>query len=104
MSHEFEAGGNRNYELECLTSININLPEAHGSIDGSGAMIQAGRSWVRDPMRSLNFFDLPNHSSRTMALRFTQPLKEMSIRNLPGAKGRQACKSHNLTATCEPIV
>jgi hypothetical protein len=34
----------------------------------------------------------------------TQPLTEMSIRNLPGVKGRQAHKADNLTAICEPIV
>jgi hypothetical protein len=30
------------------------------------------------------FFNLPNHSSRTMALRSTGPLAEKSTRNLPG--------------------
>jgi hypothetical protein len=32
----------------------------------------------------IGFFNLPNPSSRTMALGSTQPLKEMSTRNLPG--------------------
>jgi hypothetical protein len=40
----------------------------------------------------------------TMALGSTQPLTEMSIRNLPEAKGRPACKADNLNAICEPIV
>jgi hypothetical protein len=31
----------------------------------------------------VDFFNLPNPSSRTMALRSTQPLTEMSTRNLP---------------------
>jgi hypothetical protein len=39
-----------------------------------------------------------------MTLRSTQPLTEMSTRNLPGAKGRQARGADNLTAICEPIV
>jgi hypothetical protein len=39
-----------------------------------------------------------------MALVLTQPLTEMSDRNLPGGKGRPARKADNLTATCEPIV
>jgi hypothetical protein len=39
-----------------------------------------------------------------MALGSTQPLIEMSTRNLPGAKGRPARKADNLTAICEPIV
>jgi hypothetical protein len=46
-------------------------------------MLQTGRSQVRFPIRSLNFFSLPNPSSRTMALGPTQPLTEMSTRNLP---------------------
>jgi hypothetical protein len=32
------------------------------------------------------FFNLPNPSSRIMALRSTQPLIEMSTRNFPGVK------------------
>jgi hypothetical protein len=34
----------------------------------------------------------------------TQPLTEMSTRDLPGGKGRPACKAHSLTAICESIV
>jgi hypothetical protein len=39
-----------------------------------------------------------------MALVSTQPLTEMSTRNLPGGKGRQARKADNLTVICGPIV
>jgi hypothetical protein len=39
-----------------------------------------------------------------MALGLTQPLTEMSTRNLPGGKGRPERKPDNLTAICEPIV
>jgi hypothetical protein len=39
-----------------------------------------------------------------MALGSTQPLTEMSTRNLPGGKGRPARKADNPTAICEPIV
>jgi hypothetical protein len=39
-----------------------------------------------------------------MTLGSTQPLTEMSTRNLPGGKGRSAGKADNLTAICEPIV
>jgi hypothetical protein len=46
-------------------------------------MLQAGRSRVRVPMWWIFFFNWPNPSSRTMALGSTQPLTEMSIRNLP---------------------
>jgi hypothetical protein len=38
-----------------------------------------------------------------MTLGSTQPLTEMSTRNLPGVKGRPALKANNLTAICEPI-
>jgi hypothetical protein len=45
-------------------------------------MLQAGRSRVRVP-DEVDFFNVPNPSSRTMALGSTQPLTEMSTRNLP---------------------
>jgi hypothetical protein len=67
-------------------------------------MLLAGRSQVRFPLRSLDIFNLPNPSSRTMALVSTEPLTEMSTRNLHGGKGRPARKAENLTAICEPIV
>jgi hypothetical protein len=39
-----------------------------------------------------------------MALESTQPLTEMSSRNLPGSKERPALKADNLTAIWESIV
>jgi hypothetical protein len=39
-----------------------------------------------------------------MALRSTQPLTEMSMKNLLGGKGRPAREADNLTAIREPIV
>jgi hypothetical protein len=39
-----------------------------------------------------------------MALGFTQPLTEMSTRNLPGGKGQPTRKADNLTAICQSIV
>jgi hypothetical protein len=47
-------------------------------------MLQAGRSRVQVPLRSLDISNWPNPSSRTMALGSTQPLREMSIRNILG--------------------
>jgi hypothetical protein len=47
-------------------------------------MLQAGRSRVQLSMRSFDFFNLPNPSSRTMAPGSNQPLTEMNTRNLPG--------------------
>jgi hypothetical protein len=76
---------------------------ARGSVVGWGTMLQAGRSRDRIPRRWI-FFNLPNLSSCTMALGSTQPLTEMSTRNIPGGKGRPARKADNLTAIYEPIV
>jgi hypothetical protein len=39
-----------------------------------------------------------------MVMGSTQPLIEMSTRNLPGGKGGPARKADNLTVICEPIV
>jgi hypothetical protein len=66
-------------------------------------MLQAGRSPVRVPDEE-DFFKLPNPSSRTMALGLTQPLTEMSTRNIPGGKKRPAPRADNLAAIYEPIV
>jgi hypothetical protein len=63
-------------------------------------MLQAG-SILNEVIWFLNW---PNPSSRTVGLGSTQPLTEMSTRNLPVDKGRPARKSDNLTAICEPIV
>jgi hypothetical protein len=67
-------------------------------------MLQAGRSRVRVPMEWIYFLNLPNPSSSTMVLGSTQPLTEMSTRNLPGEEGLPVHKADKLTAICEPIV
>jgi hypothetical protein len=77
---------------------------ARGSIVGWGTMQQAWKLRDPFPMRSLDFFNWPNPSSRTMALGSTQPPTWMNTRNLPGGKGRPERKVDNLTAMCEPIV
>jgi hypothetical protein len=46
-------------------------------------MLQVGRSPVL-VLDKVDFFNLPNPSSRTMAVGSTRPLTEMSIGNLPG--------------------
>jgi hypothetical protein len=74
------------------------------SISHWGTTLQAGRSRVRFPMRSLIFFSLSNPYSRIMTLGSTQPLTEVSTRNLPGNKGRPARKADNLNVICELIV
>jgi hypothetical protein len=71
---------------------------AHGSV--------AATSWkvAGSIPDEVNFFNLPNPSSRTIVLGSTQSLTEMSTRNLPGGKGRQGHKAENFTAICDPIV
>jgi AraC-like DNA-binding protein len=49
-------------------------------------MLQAGRSLVR-VLDEVDFFDLRNPSSHTVALRVTQPITEMTTRTFPGGKG-----------------
>jgi hypothetical protein len=58
---------------------------ARGSVVGWGNMLQAGSSLVRVP-DEVDFLNLSNPSSSTMALGSTQPLTEMSTRNFPGGK------------------
>jgi hypothetical protein len=58
-------------------------------------MLQAGRSRVSVPMR-WSSFNLPNPSSRTMALGSTQPLTEMSTRIFLGVKGGRRIRLTNL--------
>jgi hypothetical protein len=48
------------------------------------SILQAGKVTSSIPDEVIEFFNLPNPSSRTMALGSTQPLTEMSARNLPG--------------------
>jgi hypothetical protein len=52
----------------------------------------------------VDFFNLPNPSSRIMALVSTLPPTEMNTRNLSGGKGQPAREADNLAAICEPIV
>jgi hypothetical protein len=57
---------------------------ARGRIVGWGTMLQAERSRFWVPIKSVPFLNVPNSSSRTLALGSTQPLTEMSTRNSPG--------------------
>jgi hypothetical protein len=72
------------------------------SVVGCDTMLQPeGQGSIPDVTE---FFNWLNPSSPAVALVSTQPLTEMSIRNLPGGKGRPVRKADNLTAICEPIV
>jgi hypothetical protein len=77
--------------------------EARDSVVGWGTMLQAGRSPVQVPSE-VDLFRLPNSSSRTMALGLTQPLTNMSTRNLPGSKKWPPHRADNLASVCEPNV
>jgi hypothetical protein len=68
-----------------------------------GTMLQPWRLPVRVP-DDVDFLNLPNPSSRTMALVSTQTLTEMSTRNLPGGKKRPTRRADNLAAIYEPYV
>jgi hypothetical protein len=52
----------------------------------------------------IGFFIWHSPSSRSMALDSSQPVTEMSTRNLPRSKGWQGHKADNLTTICESIV
>jgi hypothetical protein len=84
----------------------INTPftvhRSRGSVVSWGTILQVGRS--RDWIPMDFFFNLPDPYSRTMPPGSTHPLTEMSTRNIPGDKGRQARKADSLTAIYEPIV
>jgi hypothetical protein len=67
-------------------------------------MLQAERSPVRFPDEVDFFCNLPNSSSRIMALSSTQSLTKISTRKLPGAKKRPARRADNLVAICESNV
>jgi hypothetical protein len=56
------------------------------------------------PDEVIHSLSLPKPSSCIVDLGPTQPLTEMSTKNLPGGKGRPARKADNLTAICETIV
>jgi hypothetical protein len=81
----------------------MNTRGARGSVVGWGTMLQAGKSPIRVP-DEVDFFNLLNPSSRTLALGSTQPLTEMSIRNLNGGNKRPARRADNLAVICEPNV
>jgi hypothetical protein len=66
-------------------------------------MLQAGTLPVRVP-DVVDFFNLPNPFSCTMALGSTQHLTEMSTRNFPGAKKRPVSRADNLAAIYTPNV
>jgi hypothetical protein len=85
----------------CISQLCLNVRPRSGVV-GWDTMLQAGRSRDLFPKRSLDLFNLPNPSSRTMALGSTQPPSETNSRNIHGVKrGRGLDK---FTAICEPTL
>jgi hypothetical protein len=74
---------------------------AHCIVIGWDTMPQAGMVAVSISVEVTEIFNWPNPSNRTMALGSTQPLTEMSTRNLPGVVKR--CRRVRLT-TLPPSV
>jgi hypothetical protein len=70
-------------DSERLNVVCTQTDVARSSVVGWGTILQAERSRVPVSMRWI-FFNLLNPSSRTMTLGSTQPLTEMSTRNLLG--------------------
>jgi hypothetical protein len=64
---------------------------------GWGTALQIGRSRVQFPMLSHNWH---NSSCRTMALGSTQPLTEMSTRNISWGKGGRCAGLTTLPPSC----
>jgi hypothetical protein len=54
-----------------------------------GPVLQTGRSRIRFLLWTLGIFNLHNPTNRTMALSLTQPLTEISTRNLLGGGGER---------------
>jgi hypothetical protein len=67
--------------LQCTDTWTLNLiflPSKHVGAVGWGTALQAGRSQVRFPIASFEFFIDNNTSGRTVPLGLTQPLTELS--------------------------
>jgi hypothetical protein len=63
---------------------------AHGSVAG----------WGTIPEEVIWFINCPNPTSRTVILESTQPLTEMSTRNLPGGKDEGWQPHRHLWTNC----
>jgi hypothetical protein len=66
-------------------------------------ILQDGGLQVPFLMRSLDFYNLPNPFSCTMALGLTQPLTEMSTRNLPSCNCGQCVRLTTLSPSVSQL-
>jgi hypothetical protein len=79
--------------LGCASYIFWSLHDLHTAL-------QAGRSRVRFPICVIRFFHWHNTSGRTMTLGSTQPLTEMSTRDVSWGKGGRCVGLTTLPHTC----
>jgi hypothetical protein len=92
---------NKSFSTEWQQTLpELHLLPRHRSLLRHYATSQTVAGSIRDVIGF--FFNLPKPSSRIMALGSTQPLTEMSTRNLPGDKEGPVRKADNLAAICEP--
>jgi hypothetical protein len=76
--------------LKNFTLVTLKQPGVHGGTVGLGTALQARRMQIQLPMGSLRF-SIENPSSHTVALGSTQPLTEISTRNIScGVKAASA--------------
>jgi hypothetical protein len=75
---------------------------AGGSVVGCWTLSRKAACSIPDEV--IRFFNLINPSNRSMVLGSTQPLAEMSIKNIDGGKERPARKADNFTVICLPTV
>jgi hypothetical protein len=101
------SGYNTFYHLTNWDQRNVQFTQYmcpnRGSVIDWGTKLQAVKVAGSIPYEVTVFLNWPKPCSRTMALRSTQSLTEMSTRNLTEGKGRSARKA-DLTAIGEPIV
>jgi hypothetical protein len=86
----------------CFSPTAIMLLEGLGKLKNVNNLI-VNRTYDL-PMMSLIFFNLPNHSCRTIALWFTQPVTERIPEDLSRGKERPALKPGNLATIYQVIV
>jgi hypothetical protein len=82
-----------------LASIQYKLV-ARDNLLAWGTVLQTVRSRVQFLIMPLNFSNLRNSSSCTMAMGSTLPQTEMSTRKVPGVRMPAERKADNLTAIC----
>ena len=87
------------FPCKCITHVQFNSGVRGGAV-GLGTALQAGRSRIRRPMVSMEFFIDIILPGRTMTLGLTQPLTENSIRIISWGKGGRCVGLKTLSSSC----